>query len=80
MLAEQVEVVIGVDTHKHTHTAAVVAATTGTVLAEETVTADPAGYQALVELAAEHGPLRAWAMEGSGGYGAGLAAHLAQRD
>ena len=61
MLAEQVEVVIGVDTHKHTHTAAVVAATTGTVLAEETVTADPAGYQALVELAAEHGPLRAWA-------------------
>jgi hypothetical protein len=41
MLAEQVEVVIGVDTHKHTHTAAVVAATTGTVLAEETVTADP---------------------------------------
>ena len=31
MLAEQVEVVIGVDTHKHTHTAAVVAATTGAV-------------------------------------------------
>jgi transposase len=45
-----------------------------------TVSADPAGYQALVELAAEHGPLRAWAMEGAGGYGAGLAAHLVQRD
>ena len=34
MLAEQVEVVIGVDTHKHTHTAAVVAARTGAVLAQ----------------------------------------------
>jgi transposase len=29
MLADLVELVIGVDTHKHTHTAAVVAATTG---------------------------------------------------
>lgn len=29
MLAELVEVVIGVDTHKHTHTAAVVVAATG---------------------------------------------------
>ena len=80
MLAEQVEVVIGVDTHKHTHTAAVVSAATGSVLAEKTVTADPAGYQALVEFAEQHGMLRAGAMEGSGGYGAGLAVHLAQRD
>jgi transposase len=80
MLAEQVDVVIGVDTHKHTHTAAVVTATTGAVLAEMTVNADPAGYQALLELAEQHGLLRAWAMEGSGGYGAGLAVHLAQHD
>jgi hypothetical protein len=29
MLAELVELVLGVDTHKHTHTAAVVTATTG---------------------------------------------------
>lgn len=29
MLAERVEIVIGVDTHKHTHTAAVVTAATG---------------------------------------------------
>ena len=29
MLAEVVELVIGVDTHKDTHTAAIVAATTG---------------------------------------------------
>ena len=79
MLAESVEVVIGVDTHKHTHTAAVVAATTGAVLAESTVGADPAGYNTLVQLADQHGPLRAWALEGSGGYGAGLAAHLVER-
>lgn len=51
MIAEQVEVVIGVDTHKYTHTAAVVAAATGAVLAQLTVNTDPEGYQALVELA-----------------------------
>jgi transposase len=79
MLAERVEVVIGVDTHKHTHTAAVVAANTGAVLAQTTVTADPVGYEELVELAAQHAGVRAWAMEGSGGYGAGLAAHLAEQ-
>lgn len=52
MLAELVEVVIGVDTHKHTHTAAVVAAATGAVLAQYTVAADSAGYADLLELAA----------------------------
>ncbi|WP_018331990.1 IS110 family transposase [Actinomycetospora chiangmaiensis] len=80
MLAEQVEVVIGVDTHKHTHTAAVVTAATGAVLAQLTVATDLEGYQQLLELAGQHSPLRAWAMEGSGGYGAGLAAHLAERE
>jgi transposase len=77
MLAERVEVVIGVDTHKHTHTAAVVAAATGAVLAQKTVSADPAGYTELLELAESHGPLRAWAIEGVNGYGAGLYAQLA---
>ena len=81
MLADLVEVVIGVDTHTDTHTAAVVTAATGAVLAVRTVPADPDGYAELVagagELAAEHGGLRAWAVEGTGGYGAGLARHLA---
>jgi len=76
MLAELVEVVIGVDTHKHTHTAAVVQAATGAVLARATVSADPAGYAELDALAEQHSKLRAWALEGSGGYGAGLARHL----
>ena len=77
MLAEQVDVVIGVDTHKDTHTAAVVTAATGAVLAEKTVTADPEGYAELIELGHAHGVLRAWAIEGANGYGAGLHATLA---
>ena len=80
MLAELVEVVIGVDTHKDTHTAAVVDARTGGVLARATVSADPDGYVELVALAEQHSGLRAWAMEGTGGYGAGLARHLAASD
>jgi transposase len=77
MLADLVEVVIGVDTHSQTHTAAVVDARTGGVLACATVSADPDGYAELVALAEQHSSLRAWAMEGAGGYGAGLARHLA---
>jgi transposase len=80
MLAELVEVVIGVDTHKDTHTAAVLDARTGGVLARATVTAEPAGYAELVDLADQYSGLRAWAMEGTGGYGAGLARHLAAGD
>jgi hypothetical protein len=41
MLADSVEVVIGVDTHKHTHTAAVLAAATGQTLASLTVATTP---------------------------------------
>jgi hypothetical protein len=80
MLAELVEVVIGVDTHSQTHTAAVLDARTGGVLARATVAADPDGYAELVALAEQHSGLRAWAMEGTGGYGAGLARHLADAD
>ncbi|MGV1010775.1 MAG: IS110 family transposase, partial [Dermatophilaceae bacterium] len=77
-LAEIVEVVIGVDTHVETHTAAVVDARTGAVLEELTVPTTPRGYQELVDLAEAHSPLRAWAIEGTGGHGAGLARHLAR--
>jgi transposase len=51
MLADLVELVIGVDTHKHTHTAAVVQAATGAVLEQVTVPATPAGYRQLLALA-----------------------------
>jgi transposase len=77
MLADSVEVVIGIDTHKHTHTAAVVTAATGAMIAQVTVPATPAGYQHLLELADQHHGRRVWAIEGTGGYGAGLSRFLA---
>jgi hypothetical protein len=78
-LADLVDIVVGVDTHKHTHTAAVIAAGTGGQVGELTVETDPGGYAALVELADAHSGLRAWAIEGTGSYGAGLVRHLRQR-
>jgi transposase len=78
MLADQVDLVIGVDTHRHTHSAAVVASGSGAVVAETTVGADPDGYLALLDSAETHGTLRAWAIEGTGSYGAGLARFLTE--
>jgi transposase len=75
-LREVVDVVIGVDTHVHTHSAAVVDTATGGVLGEITVEATARGYAELVEFAGEHATLRAWAIEGTGGHGAGLSRHL----
>lgn len=75
-LAEVVDIVIGVDTHKHSHTAAAINTATGAELATITAPTDPDGYADLIALADEHGGLRAWAIEGSGGYGAGLVRHL----
>jgi len=75
-LREVVDVVIGVDTHVHTHSAAVVDAGTGGVLDEITVEATTEGYAELVEFANGYPMLRAWAIEGTGGHGAGLSRHL----
>lgn len=80
MLAELVELVIGVDTHADTHTAALVAVDTRALLDTITVPADADGYAQLLELAESHGGLRAWAIEGAGGYGAGLTRHLTDTD
>ncbi len=75
-LREVVDVVIGVDTHVHTHSAAVLDTATGGVLDEITVEATAEGYGELVEFANNHAMLRAWAIEGTGGHGAGLSRHL----
>lgn len=75
-LRDVVDVVIGVDTHVNTHSAAAVDARTGGVLDEITVEATADGYAQLVEFADEHAALRAWAIEGTGGHGAGLTRHL----
>lgn len=76
-LREVVDVVIGVDTHVHTHSAAVIDARTGGVLDQITVDATADGYARLTEFADEHAVLRAWAIEGTGSFGAGLTRHLA---
>ena len=78
-LQDIAEVVIGVDTHVATHSAAVLDSRTGGVLGEITVTADAGGYQELIGFAGQHSGLRAWAVEGTGGHGAGLARLLAGR-
>ena len=75
MLTEQAGVVIGVDTHKHTHSAAAVAST-GAVLEHCTVAADAAGYRQLLEFGRGH-QATVWAIEGTGSFGAGLTAVLA---
>src|SRR4051812_46637649 len=75
-LPEMVDVVIGVDTHAHPPPAAVVDTSTGGVLDEITVDATAEGYAELVEFANNHATLRAWAIEGTGGHGAGLSRHL----
>ena len=80
MLADQVDVVIGVDTHKHTNTAAVVRASTGGVLDEATDSTTPAGHEELLAIARSHGSLRAWAIEGTSSYGTGLTRFLRAND
>jgi transposase len=76
ILAELVDLVIGVDTHKDTHTAAVVVAATGALVEQLTVPATPAGYRQLLKLAGGQPGQRVWAVEGTGGYGAGLTRFL----
>jgi transposase len=76
MLADRIEFVIGVDTHKHSHTAAVVTAATGAVVEQATVSATPAGYQQLLRVADRQHGRRVWAIESTGGDGAGLTRFL----
>ena len=57
-----------------THSTAVVDAITGAGLDQITVEATTEGYEPLVEFADQQSPLRAWAIEGTGGHGAGFAA------
>ena len=79
-LSEIVDVVIGVDTHVATHSAAAVDTRTGGVLADITVDTTTDGYEALVEFANEQSGLRAWAIEGTSSHGAGLTRHLQRYD
>ena len=74
MLADELDYVIGVDTHRDEHVLAVVAAPAGAVIAKAAVAANRSGYREALRLAERYAPAaRAWAIEGSGSYGAGLA-------
>jgi hypothetical protein len=70
MLAESVDGVIGVDTHRDTLTAAAVTSLGG-VLAQTNTGADAAGYQHLLDFARRQLPnRRCWAVERTGSFGA----------
>lgn len=76
MLADRLDYVIGVDTHKRSHRAAYLNSVGG-VLLETEVKAEESGYQRLLDAAAIWAPgRRVWAVEGTGTYGAGLTAFL----
>jgi transposase len=80
MLADELDYVVGVDTHRDRHTLAVVAAPHGGVVAQRSVPTNARGYAEAMRFAEEHAPgARLWAVESAGHYGAGLARHLSGR-
>jgi transposase len=80
MVAELVDYVVGVDTHRDGHTLALVEVASGTLLAELSVTSSGRGYAQALRLAQQQadGP-RLWAIEGAGHYGAGLARYPSEQ-
>jgi transposase len=77
MLADELDYVVGVDTHRDRHALVVVAAPSGGVVAQRSVRASARGYTEAVRFADQFAPgARVWAVEGAGHYGAGLVRHL----
>jgi transposase len=77
MLAGSIDAVIGVDTHRDTHTAAILDPNGG-LLTTMVAGTNQAGYQELLGWVRHRAPgRRCWALEGTGSYGAGLAQFLA---
>jgi transposase len=80
MVAELVDYVVGVDTHRDEHTLALVEMANGAVVAQRTVASNGRGYAQALRFAQQHaGAGRVWAVEGAGHYGAGLARYLSER-
>ena len=80
MLTDEVDFVVGVDSHRDQHALAVVHAGTQRTCRQLTVSASRQGYRQALRLAKRHARgRRAWALEGSGCYGAGLARFLNMR-
>jgi len=77
MLADQLDYVIGVDPHRDMHALAIVEVRTGAVVLETSVEANSSGYARALQLGKEHAPgRRAFAIEGTGSFGAGLSRYL----
>src|SRR6476659_9243200 len=74
MLADLIDVVVGVDTHRDTHHVEI-ALPTGTPIATCSITNDTSGYTQLLTWILEHapGPRIALSIEGTRSYGIGLA-------
>jgi hypothetical protein len=79
MLADEVDYVVGVDTHRDEHTLAVVVAATGVVVGQRSTRASGRGYAEALRFAEQQAGARVWAVEGAGHYGAGLARYLSGR-
>src|SRR6266545_3655263 len=80
MVADELDYVIGVDTHLDEHVLAIIAAPSGAIVARRSIQASARGYAAALRFAAaEANGARVWAIEGTGSYGAGLARFLAGR-
>ena len=80
MLADQLDYVVGVDPHRDSHALAVVQVVSGAVVFEATVVASSDGYAQVLKLADQHAPgRRAFAIEGTGSFGAGLTGFLTGR-
>jgi transposase len=78
MLADELDFVVGVDPHRDSHAVAVIEVRSGVVAFEANVTADTDGYVDALRIAQRHAPgRRAFAVEGAGSFGAGLARFLA---
>ncbi|WP_317617857.1 IS110 family transposase [Streptomyces sp. SDr-06] len=69
-------IVLGVDTHKDVHVAAVVSVL-GALLGTQSFPATASGYHQLADWARSLGVIKKAGVEGTGSYGAGLARHLA---
>jgi transposase len=79
MLADELDYVVGVDPHRDRHALAVVRAPNGQVLVEAAAAASSGGYRSVLRLAEQHAPgRRAFAIEGTGSYGKGLARFLSE--
>jgi transposase len=68
-------IVIGVDTHKHIHVAAVMDSIGG-ILATLTIATDSGGFRQLLDWATSFGQIIAFGIEGTGSYGAALTSYV----